>query len=96
MFTVKTEASLGTFKIHTTDNRGHTPEEVAHLCVDRLMSVSETAPPAIRDQALAFREQLLRVVAHYIKMGVEQDRETVCAKLREAGFGDLADQIRRL
>jgi hypothetical protein len=96
LFSIQTQANLGTFKVHTTDNRGHTPDEVAQLCVDRLMSVSETAPPAIRDQAVAFQEQLLRVVAHYIKMGIEQDRETVCAKLREAGFSDLADQIRRL
>jgi hypothetical protein len=96
LFNIQAQANLGAFKVHTTENRGHSPEEVAQLCVDRLISVSDTAPPAIRDQALAFREQLLRVVAHYIKMGVEQDRETVCAKLREAGFGDLADQIRRL
>lgn len=96
MFSVKTDASLGTFKVHTTNNRGHTPEEVAQFCVDRLMAVSETAPPAIRDQAIAFQEQLLRVVEHYVKVGIEQDRETVCAKLREAGFADLADQLRRL
>ena len=31
--------------VETTLNRGWTPEEVAHRCVNKLMSVSENAPP---------------------------------------------------
>lgn len=93
---MSTEISPNSFKVHTTSHRGHTPKEVAQFCVDRLISVSETSPPEIREQARAFRTEMLKIVEHYIKMGVEQDRETVCEKLREAGFSDLAQQIRRL
>ena len=33
-------------KVHTTDGRGFTPEEVAQRCVDRLISVADTTDPA--------------------------------------------------
>ena len=44
--------------IHTTENRGHSPEEVAERCLDKIIQVSESAPPAIREQAYAFRDVL--------------------------------------
>lgn len=96
MFTAELKMQPGTVGVVTSNHGGHSPEQVAELCVDRIISISEGAHPALRDQAHAFRDQLLKIVAHYIKMGAQQDRATVCAKLREAGFGDLADQLRRL
>ena len=30
--------------VGTTNNRGHTPSEVAEMCVNKLMYVSENAP----------------------------------------------------
>lgn len=47
----------------TTENRGFTPDEVAHRCTEKIMSISENSPPAIRAQAVAFKmhiEKLLR------------------------------------
>lgn len=96
MFTAKLDMNIGTVGVMTSDNGGHSPEQVAELCVDKIISISDQAHPALQQQAHAFREQLLKIVAHYVKMGAQQDRATVCAKLREAGFGDLADQIRRI
>ena len=96
MFTAKMDVNVGTVGVVTSDNGGHSPDQVAELCVDKIISISDQTHPAIQQQARAFREQLLKIVAHYIKMGAQQDRATVCAKLREAGFGDLADQLRRL
>lgn len=94
MFT--SQMQVGSVGVVTSDNGGHSPDQVAELCVDKIISVSDQSHPAIQQQARAFREQLLKIVAHYIKMGAQQDRATVCAKFREAGFTDLADQIRRL
>ena len=42
----------------TTDNRGLTPEEITIMCLDKIISVSDNAPPAIKDQAQAFRGHL--------------------------------------
>jgi len=84
------------FQVKTTDNRGHTPEEVAELCVNKLISIGDETHPAIQAQARAFREQILALVTHYIKMGVEQDRATICSELANSGHEDLANIIRRL
>ena len=86
----------GIVNVMTSSNGGHTPEQVAELCVDRLMSVSESAPPEIAIQARAFREQMLAVVLHYVKMAAREDRESVISKLERAGAADMAQQIRRL
>jgi hypothetical protein len=47
-------------------------------------------------QARAFKEQMLAVVLHYVRMAAEQDRATVVTKLEQAGAADMAQQIRRL
>jgi hypothetical protein len=88
--------SPGVVNVMTSSNGGHTPEQVAELCVDRLMSVSESAPPEIAMQARAFKDQMLAVVLHYVKMAAREDRESVVAKLEQAGATDVAQQIRRL
>lgn len=82
--------------IHTTNGRGFTPEEVAARCADKLMYVSADAPPAIRDQALAFKAQIERTVAHYMREAIASDRTTVYNALKDAGHPDLAELIRRL
>lgn len=82
--------------VTTTSNRGETPEEVAQRCVNKLISVSDSAPQEIRDQALAYRAALLQVVTAYMKDAVAQDRVTVYNAIVEAGQPQLADVIRKL
>jgi hypothetical protein len=82
--------------VETTLNRGWTPEEVAHRCVNKLMSVSENAPSVIRDQAEAFKQSMESVVAFYMKEAIKSDRTTVYNALKEAGHIELAEMIRRL
>jgi hypothetical protein len=83
-------------KVHTTEGRGFTPEEVAARCVDKLISVSENAHPAIRDQAIAYKEHMKAVVAHYMQEAIRSDRTTVYNALVDAGHPELANAIRRL
>ena len=82
--------------VHATQNRGFTPDEVAARCVDKLMSVSDTAPPAIRDQAQAFKQVMEKVVAFYMREAIRSDRTTVYNALIDAGHPELANAIRRL
>jgi len=96
MFEIKVEAPLDTFEVHTTENRGHTPEEVAELCVNRLISIGDNSHPALQAQARAFRDRMLAVVTQYVKMGIEQDRATISAELSKAGHSDMAEILRRL
>lgn len=82
--------------VHTTQGRGFSPDEVAGRCVDRLMSVSESAHPLIKEQAKAFKKDMEKVVAHYMREAISSDRTTVYNALVEAGHPELADAVRRL
>ena len=83
-------------QVHTTNNRGFTPEEVAARCADRLMYVADSAPMAIREQARAFKDHIEKVVAIYMREAIASDRTTVYNTLTDAGRPDLAELIKRL
>lgn len=83
-------------EVHTTNGRGFSPEEVASRCVDKLIFVSDNAPPVIKDQAIAYKETLKKVIAYYMREAIASDRTTVYNALKDAGHPDLAELIRRL
>lgn len=89
-------SDLGSIKIHTTKNRGHTPEELSHFCAEKIVYVSEDANALIREQARAFQNEIRSVIVDYIRQGVRSDRTTVCNALMDAGHPELAEHIRRL
>jgi hypothetical protein len=91
-------AETGAFKVEvsTTMNGGHPPEFWANRCAERIIAVADSAPPAIRDQAKAFREQMEQVVLFHMKHAIQSDRSTVGHKLAEAGHPDLAELVRRV
>lgn len=82
--------------VTTTDSRGHTVEEITEMCLDRIMSVSETAPTPIRDQALAFKNNLRPLLVFYMKKAVQSDRTTLYNELAQNGLDEAAKVIRRL
>lgn len=94
MFEITTDAPI--VNVTTTENRGFTPEEVAERCVTKIISVSDSAHPGIREQALAFQQQIEKVVAFYMREAIRSDRTTVYNLLKDAGQPELADAIRRL
>ena len=94
MFTAN--AAPGMVNVMTSSNGGHSPEQIAELCVDRLIRVADSAPPEIAAQARAFREQMLAVVLLYVRMAAAEDRATVVTKLERGGLPDAARMIRGL
>lgn len=94
MFEGRAGVSPAGLTVTTSDHGGHSPEQVSEICVNRLISISESAPPEIADQARAFRGDMLSVVNQCVKMAAREERRTICHKLEQAGFPDLARQIR--
>jgi|TARA_R110000824_G_scaffold35655_1_gene111542 macrodomain Ter protein organizer (MatP/YcbG family) len=88
--------SVGSVEVRTTDNRGFTPEEVAERCTDKLLHISEQAPPVIRDQAVAYKQQMTGVIAAYMKQAIRSDRTTVYNAIKDAGHKKLAEYIRKM
>lgn len=84
---------FGDVKVLTTDNRGFTPEEVAERALDKIISVGDSSHPAIRDQAIAFRDYIRQVLVYYMHEAVKSDRTTQMFKLCEAGHPELAQLL---
>jgi len=82
--------------VRTTENRGFTPDELAEQCVSKIISVSDSAHPGIRDQARAFSKHVEKLVAYYMRQAIHSNRTTVYNALKDAGHPELAELIRRL
>jgi len=96
MFNVTTSMGAGEVSVVTSDNGGLETDQIVELAMDKLLKVSETAPPAIRDQAEVFREQLRALLAYYINIARREERATICHILSREGQDVLADAIRRM
>jgi|TARA_R110002126_G_scaffold75414_1_gene188082 hypothetical protein len=83
-------------EVHTSNGRGFNPEEIAERCADKIISVSDTAHPAIQAQARAFKDNIVKLVEFYLAEAVKNDRTTVYNALTDAGHPELASLIRRL
>jgi hypothetical protein len=81
--------------VATTSNGGHPPEFWAKLAADRIVQVADSAHPAIREQAVAFRDRVEKVILLYMERAIKSDRTTVCNLVNNAGQSDLAELLRR-
>lgn len=86
----------GDVVVTTTSGRGRTPDEIAERLVAKLVFVSEGAPPAIRDQALAYQNRIRAVCAAYLHDAIKSDRVTLSNRLTEAGHPEAAALIQRI
>lgn len=96
MFGSESGVEVNSVKILTTNGRGLTPEEVATLCVDRIISVSDTAPEPMRQQALAYKENIRQVLIHYMAMAAAGERTTLINKLAESGYEQAANILKEI
>ena len=89
-------SQVGSVNVMTSDKGGLTSEQIADLAVDKIASVSEDAPPHIKQQAKLFKEQLKGVLYHYLLLARREERGTIIQALRSSGQKETAEYIRRL
>ena len=94
MIDVQPKVELAEVTVIATSGRGFTPEEIAERAMNKLMTVSDTAPQEIRDQANTYRAQIKEVIVHYMKEAIRSDRTTLINKFTEAGHPELIDLLR--
>ena len=95
MFSASGGALLGDVKAMGVSGRGFTPEELADNAVDRIISISATADPVIRQQAEAFREHIRSVLVSYGKQCVRSNHTTITNRLRDAGHPELTKLLEK-
>ena len=96
MFESNGEGDLGSVKVFTSSNGGHSPETMADMAMNKIMVINEKAPPPIRDQAVAYRNNVRNVILYYLTEMAKTERTTIWALLRQQGHDDMAEIIRRL
>jgi len=92
----KSSSELGPVNVYTSNNRGHSPDEIAEMALNKIMMVSDSAPPVIRDQAIAHKNRLKEVLIFYMNKMAQSERTTIWALMKKQGQEDMAEIIRRL
>ena len=96
MISVGTGIDVGSIGVTTSDNGGLSSDQIAEMARNKIVYVSEDAPPAIKDQAQVFADRVEEVVRFYIDLAKREERGSICQTLRNAGHNDIAELIRRL
>jgi hypothetical protein len=96
METDKFELSIGDLGVTTTQNRGHSVEELAEMATNKLISISDNADPMVKAQAHAFRDRCKWIITYYVQEGIKNHICTVCNELEKQGNKELANIIRRI
>jgi hypothetical protein len=86
---ITAQAETGILQVQTTSNRGFTPEELANGALDRILFIGDTTHPVIKEQAVAFREQIRGVLVQYMNQAIKSDRTTLANTFRTAGHPEL-------
>jgi hypothetical protein len=89
MNSVESTVLEGGITVQTVSGRGFTPEEIAERALNRIISVGSETHPAIRDQAVAFRENIRQVLVKSMKDAIQSDRTTLANRLTQAGHPEL-------
>lgn len=90
------ETFLGSIKVSTTTDRGHNVQELSDMLLDKIISISDTAPQPIRDQALQYRKVIGENIRWYMESAVRSDRDTICQKLIAVGQTEAANLIKKI
>jgi len=83
-------------KILTTKNGGLSVEHWADRCVDKIIHVANDSDSIIRDQAVAFKQDVRTVLIHYMTNAIKSDRTTLYNLFLKQGEPQMAEILRRL
>ena len=90
------QGDLGQVQVFTSNDGGHSPETMADMAMNKIMTINEKAPPPIKDQAVAYRNNIRDIIVYYLKQMAKSERTTIWALLKKQGHADMAEIIRRL
>ena len=86
--------SIGSPTVVTSTNGGLSAEQITTLCCNKIVQVSESAAPEIKEQATVFRARLENVVHAYVLKAMQEERETCVQIAVRGGYPELAELLR--
>jgi hypothetical protein len=96
MLGMESGMQLGNVDVSVTTGRGLNADELTRMALNKIIFVGPDVPPAIRDQAEAYRARIEAVLHHYIAQAQTSQNTTICNVLEQAGEGRAAALIRSL
>ena len=96
MISVSGGIEVQNVNVMTSNEGGLDTEQITKLAMDKIMTVANSAPPPIKDQAEAFRDSLENTLKHYIELARREERATIVHRLQKAGNSEIADLVRRI
>jgi len=96
MISFSTKVEVAPVNVMTSNDGGLSDEQIAQMAVDKIVSVSNNAPDVIRDQANVFKENVKKILFHYLILARQEERATIVHTVRNSGNKELAEYIRRL
>lgn len=96
MISVETGVQTFSVNVMTSNEGGHSTDQLVELALDKIIRVSDTAPPAIKDQAESFKENIRQVLQHYIELARREERATIAHRMAKSGHDNIADLVRRI
>jgi len=75
---------------------GLSPKQLAKIAVNRTMTISETAHPAVQDQVQQFKYKLENVLLVCFERMAESERLRIAERMRDGGHVEIAGAIMRI
>ena len=86
----------GSVIVKTTSHRGFSVEHWADRCLEKIVYVAEDGNSIIKDQAMAFKANIRKVLIYYMTQAIKSDRTTLYNLFTQQDQGDMAEILRKL
>lgn len=96
MLSVGGAVELGKIEAVVTSGRGLNVDELTRMALAKIIFVGPDVPPAIRDQAEAYKTRIEGVLRHYIAQAQKSEHTSIYNVLIQAGHADAAEIVRKL
>ena len=77
------------YDVMTTSYQGMTVEQIAEMALAKIIYVGKDANPLLKEQALAYKDNIRHVLIQYMKKAIKSNHTTIANKLREVGHSEL-------
>ena len=77
------------YDVMTTSYQGMTVEQIAELALAKIIYVGQDANPLLKEQALAYKDNIRQVLVYYMKQAIKSNHTTIADKLHKAGHSEL-------
>ena len=96
MLNISGSINVNPVNVMTSDEGGHSSEQIVELAMDKILRVSDTAPPVIKEQAEVFQSNIRHVLYHYLELARKEERASIAHKMAKAGNSEMAELVRRI